>query len=284
MVSEIDDLEKELSRLEREDKEESSSKWLPVFAILVALGSFAAIIWYAYNAGIRQGSETAAPILLAEGPIKIKPQDPGGLKVANADLNVMSRLSGEDTFIDENARLLPREASPDIASLAPLDTQESMQVGDDSKPDVMEKTTSEALGLQKRATKIHVSLPSSQGKSQAGETKTAKIKQSTASTLQAAGQELSLQDAQIDFANNWRIQIGAFRNVNAARSEWLRYKKLADGILDNLTSQFDKLDTKDRGTFYRARAGTLASRSAASALCAQLKQRQLNCIAIAPGK
>ena len=78
---------------------------------VVVLGSFGAVTWYAYNQGILEGSEDAAPLVRPKGPLKVAPASPGGEQVRNRDKFVYNVLEkdGGDRRVE---RLLPPPEQP----------------------------------------------------------------------------------------------------------------------------------------------------------------------------
>ncbi len=86
-------------------------KIVPVIVACVTVVSFSAITWYAYNQGILEGSEEAAPYLRPKGPLKIAPSSPGGVEVPNRDKFVYNRLENRED--DQKVeRLLPPPEQP----------------------------------------------------------------------------------------------------------------------------------------------------------------------------
>lgn len=78
------------------------------------LAVFGGIIFYAYNQGMRAGTESVAPILRADAsPTKVKPEQPGGLEVPHQDRLVYDRLNpsanGDEGEVE---RLLPPPETP----------------------------------------------------------------------------------------------------------------------------------------------------------------------------
>lgn len=75
---------------------------------------FGGIIFYAYNQGMRAGTESVAPILRADtSPTKIRPEQPGGLEVPHQDKLVYDRLNPANSAPPgEVERLLPPPEAP----------------------------------------------------------------------------------------------------------------------------------------------------------------------------
>lgn len=79
-----------------------------------AIVIFGGIIFYAYNQGMRAGTESVAPILRADtSPTKIRPEQPGGLEVPHQDKLVYDRLNpASNGAPGEVERLLPPPEAP----------------------------------------------------------------------------------------------------------------------------------------------------------------------------
>ena len=115
MVSELDRLERELSELD-DGHESDGGKRLgaaPLAVAGLAVLALGGLVFYAYNEGIREGTEVAAPIVTPEGPAKVKPEDPGGLAVPHQDKTVYSVVQGGDDVRSEKVEtLLPPPEEP----------------------------------------------------------------------------------------------------------------------------------------------------------------------------
>ncbi|MEC8171926.1 MAG: hypothetical protein VX090_00960, partial [Pseudomonadota bacterium] len=116
MARRADKLREELAALDQEIGTAPPSgrqmhKAIPVAIAFLALFSFGGMTWYAYNQGILEGSEEAAPYLKPSGPLKIAPSSPGGVEVPNRDKFVYNRLENreEDQKVE---RLLPPPEQP----------------------------------------------------------------------------------------------------------------------------------------------------------------------------
>ncbi|MBT5414142.1 MAG: hypothetical protein HOK81_06035, partial [Rhodospirillaceae bacterium] len=80
---------------------------------LVALGAFGIVIWYAYNLGIRDGTESVAPLIRADArPTKIKPEKPGGMAVPHQDKEIYETLGSGGNTEPKVERLLPPPEQP----------------------------------------------------------------------------------------------------------------------------------------------------------------------------
>ncbi len=89
------------------------SRALGAFLATFALAAFAGVVWYAYDRGLQAGSEATAPLIQADrSPIKVRPEQPGGLDVPNQDKLVYGALrpgQGEGATVE---RLLPPPEAP----------------------------------------------------------------------------------------------------------------------------------------------------------------------------
>jgi len=74
-----------------------------------------------------------------------------------------------------------------------------------------------------------------------------------------------------------RVQLASLRSAEAARDEWTRLKGDNPDLLGKLTAVAVRADLGDRGIWYKIEVGPLPSKEAASRLCSQMKQRDLDC-------
>ena len=74
-----------------------------------------------------------------------------------------------------------------------------------------------------------------------------------------------------------RVQLASLRSPDAARDEWIRLKRDNPDLLGKLTAVAVRADLGERGIYYKIEVGPLASKDAASRLCGQMRQRDLDC-------
>jgi cell division septation protein DedD len=82
----------------RHDADDSASfrPWMIAIA-LISVAVFAGVIWYAYKHGAGDGPP---PVVTADkGPTRVKPEEPGGKKVDNADMLVYDRTEKPEQLL-----------------------------------------------------------------------------------------------------------------------------------------------------------------------------------------
>ncbi|MFQ5534756.1 MAG: SPOR domain-containing protein [Sphingomonadales bacterium] len=199
---------------------------------LITVAVFAGGIWYAYRTGAN--NHEPPPVIRAQStPIKIQPDEPGGMDVPDQDKLVYDQLAGAE--VSEAEELLPAAEEPtlpgdDAASPAAYDEDEPPA----APPPLPEEPTarSEAVAL--------------------------------------------LGD------NNYLVQLGAFRSQEAAERGWDRLSRRYPAVLGGFSSDIMIADLGARGIYYRLRAGPLATREDAEALCRDIKDRGQGCLVVAP--
>ncbi len=116
MARRTDKLKEELAALDREVIEDRGAarrfhKAIPIVGAVVAMVGFGTVTWYAYNQGILEGSEEAAPYLRPKGELKTTPVNPGGVYVPNRDKYVFNTLEKREDDMKVE-RLLPPPKQP----------------------------------------------------------------------------------------------------------------------------------------------------------------------------
>ncbi|MEX2009598.1 MAG: hypothetical protein WEC41_05340, partial [Dongiaceae bacterium] len=88
------------------------ARLLPMLIVAVALGGFAATVWWAYRSATTPDAEAEAPLIAAEpGPEKLRPETEGGLEVPDQDKLVYEQMMVPEAGRAQTERLpLPPEA------------------------------------------------------------------------------------------------------------------------------------------------------------------------------
>ena len=235
-----------------------------ILTLLVLAGGSAAAGWYFYGDSLLAGGDGEIPIIrAADGPIKVRPDNPGGMAIPDRDKLVYERLRGSEEELRVE-RLLPRPEMP-LTPPAP-ETKTALP----ATPAPMEKQVAEPIvnpaSIPKIDDVVKVTPP---------------LPPSAPPTPPTAK---APSVASADPAKIYRIQLAAVRTKEAASSEWTRLKKKNGDLLDVLTLNVIKIDLgADKGIFYRLQAGPLAKKEAAKKLCEQLSGRKIGCLIVRPG-
>jgi cell division septation protein DedD len=82
--------------------------------------------------------------------------------------------------------------------------------------------------------------------------------------------------------DNFALQLGSVRSRQEANVEWERLRRSHADILGGLQLTVLEADLGNRGTYYRLRAGPIASQGSARRLCNSLVDRKVACIVVQP--
>jgi len=114
------DYREEDTEFDAQDEEEPRRG---VLAFVIALGILvvvSTVIWNAYRSGVREGGRDAPPRIVAEGPAKVAPIDPGGETVPGQDVAIYDELDGAQTAdAQPPVAETPRAPSQGLTDAAP---------------------------------------------------------------------------------------------------------------------------------------------------------------------
>ncbi|WPZ32973.1 SPOR domain-containing protein [Thalassobaculum sp. OXR-137] len=302
------------------------SRAIGAFLATFALTAFAGVVWYAYDRGLHAGSEATAPLIQADpSPIKVRPEQPGGLDVPNQDKLVYGALrpgQGEDSSVE---RLLPPPEKPaeppapePAAAPAPQPGAAASETasGTDAPPPADGNAASTTVPIPPRTPQSAPSTvqegsgqtttpgtlqPVPAPQPQAGDIPPAKAPEpATTETQVAAAVPPPAPEPKPEpkpepeakptpapapkpaASGNFRVQLGAFRDEAAARSEWNRLTKRYPTVLGGLELRIQSVDLgAGKGVFHRIQGGML-SEAAAEKACASLKAQNQACLLVRP--
>jgi hypothetical protein len=258
-------------------------------AVAAVLG-FGVVLVYAYNKGRQDGTGAAPPIIQAqEGPSKIRPESPGGMKVPNRDKEVFSRLETE-TPESKVERLLPAPEKPmtppappviksdELAKMAPSAGSElpKMPAPSDTSTALPPPPPAAVAAMPKEIEKLAAkppAAPAAKPVKKAPAPKRVAAKTPAKKAVSKAKKKSS--------SGTYRVQMSSLRLQSAVQKSWTSLRKRHGDLLGRLSLSIESTTLSGgRGTYHRMQAGPLASRAQANALCASLKKRKQSCIVV----
>ncbi|QJE72837.1 SPOR domain-containing protein [Aerophototrophica crusticola] len=283
--------------------------------LLLGVGAFGGIIYYAYSQGMRAGTESVAPILRADPtPTKVKPEQPGGLDVPHQDKLVYDRLtSGGNPGQPEVERLLPPPETPlerpkaepppeqvaqapaevappepPPAATAPATTPAAPPPADPRyatggpipltpQAQAPKPVPPPATTTQPPAATAQPVKPLTPPPAQQAAPKPATPAPSQTAALPATPPAPTAQPPAP--AGAVRVQVGAVDAESKAAGEWSRLQRKFPGELGGLSMRTTKVEVPGKGTFFRIQAGPVDG-SRASQVCASLKAQGVGCIIV----
>lgn len=272
---------------------------LVIAAIGIAAVAFIGLVWFAYNQGVRNGAEEAAPVLRADNtPVKRKPDDPGGMEIPDRDKLVYDRIApGQARQPVE--RLLPppekpveRPTPPPAGNVVAADDQDVSGSNDGTMAQPVRGAVDAAATEASKAPAPAVSPPpppaaepdpprAEAAALPAPEPPAPEPTAEPAASGTAAAVPSASKPAAVPTAPAWRIQLASLGSEARAREEWARMQKANADLLGALALQIEQAKLS-KGTYYRIQAGPLADRAAAGTLCGKLKARKQDCLVVAP--
>ncbi|MDQ2762492.1 MAG: SPOR domain-containing protein [Pseudomonadota bacterium] len=248
------------------------SRRLIIFA--VGLGTvLAALIGASTLMGHRS---TAVPVVTADpSPVRVKPENPGGMKIDGAENDVFS--GGSDIA---NSKLAPPAESPDAMALR-------IPVPPASTP-----SPSQPSASAPSASVLEASLPpamrpsASTAPAVTPETPLAPppvAKPLAVTSIPPAGPAAAahpapaaVETAAPPSAHQALVQLAALMSEDAARSEWQRLTKRMPELLNGRQPVFTRTE-RDSHTFWRVRTAGFADVAQARAFCDQVRAKGGGC-------
>lgn len=86
---------------------------IPRLVVLVALGGFGLLAWYAYHSSGGSSVEGEVPLIEAEkSPVRSAPENPGGMEIPHQDKKVFEAVSGETPRQPEKEQIIATPEEP----------------------------------------------------------------------------------------------------------------------------------------------------------------------------
>jgi hypothetical protein len=264
------------SLLHRVNKRRSTIVTLMV--TVAALSSFGGTVYWAHKQDIERGGP-GLPIPMiraAEGPAKIKPDDPKGQQIPDQDIDAYRRVD-PNAVPQSTERLMPPPVIPQMPPSAPAAAPPgtAAPAAAPSAPSTTPSATASAPAPTAPAPTAPVPPVAA-----------APVPDAASPKISDTGAGPSIASI-VDGLNGpaagggYRIQVASERSEDTARSTWARLQKANSDVLGNLRMQPARADLGERGTWYRVQAGPLEEKQAKET-CARLKTRNVGCVMLPP--
>ncbi len=261
----------------------------------------ASAIGWSYQLIVRDINQI--PVVRAQlGPLRVAPDDPGGLTAANQGLSVTQFAVNEKPLLSNEIHLAPAADILNAEHLALQVTEDVKSNTYDGTFEIKEVNAENSINLREVSNEIEVDTSS---KKEVVLSKVA-FSQKKIEIENAVSLALSITDDTVDSLTLLRpkirpmisrrnnkttgdqvvnnepisnlpigsavVQLGAFENKNLARSEWQRFEKLLGSILFSKKMIVQKAESGGK-IFYRLRASGFDDISDARQFCSAISDR-----------
>lgn len=298
----LDDLQEEARRPVRRP----TALIVPILITMIVMTGGVTIAWYSYTAGVKEGSEGAAPLLKPDGPMKVAPDNPGGTPIPHKKITIYQSLQDEAKE-SKVERILPppeRPLTPPVAAPTQPPAQapsvaQGEQPGENSRvrsadkvpgnvPQVLETPSARSLippsAAPKADDKPQVALapPPTEKPAVPNVTDTKPVEKEvrTAPVKPAPAPEPKVAALP---RGAYKVQIGSVSSEDQAGRLWNIQSGKSGGLLTQLSMHVERTVIKGK-PYYRIQAGPLNDASSARSLCDKLKQRKVGCFVVYPKK
>lgn len=217
---------------------------------------FLLIVWYAYPKGEEKYSDLDVPVIRADSAqYKSEPVEAGGMEVPHQDSTVFDALEGgKDTDAVEN--ILPTTEEPVIQETAEPETVAA----------AVDEDNTVVLSAESEKAVEKAVEPVAEPVKKAPVVEKAAVKAKPAPVSVAPVKEVVMAKG------GSYIQLGAFKDMNAADKEWAGLQAKYPALLGSLAKRVTPVTTA-KGTLYRLQAGSVAL-PAAKDICVQLNAKR----------
>jgi len=233
---------------------------------VLAVGAvIAALVW-----GFSRGSSRNAPLIEADArPIKVRPDNPGGLRVPNQDELIFDRNRGARSTAPGG--LAPEAENPRVDQLRAQLAERAAQEAARSAP-------------PPAAPPQPAAPPAAAPSAPQAAAPATPAPPATTSALRAPSLPAPVPSTAERFApvpnGRAQVQLGALPSEAAARGEWERLQKRAPEFLGNRRVSLVPFDREGQTTLYRIRTGGFADAATARAFCEEMRGRSIPCMVI----
>ncbi len=233
---------------------------------IALIAALAAGAWYLLGRGPSPGADGEVPLIAAaEGPVRERPDDPGGREIPNEDSTVFSLIEPpeEDGAVppEPEVPISDRETGDQPVAEMPLDKP----LAEPDAPAPADGTVEQLLPqVRVQNPEIPISEDARPDRDQSADPGEAtenetRDDQPPGEPAPAATPppDLDAAESVIPEPVSYRVQLGSLGTREAAEQEWERLQDRYRSELGDLILDVQQADLGDRGVFFRIQAGPL---------------------------
>jgi len=225
----------------------SKTFWIVLGGVTLLLGCLIVVIYLLLKGPIE--NEEVVTIAPTQKPVKVRPENPGGMQIPDQDKVIYSRLT-QDTIPARVEKLFPEEEKPVMPQVVPepvevpvMEVVEDVTVIQAEEPATVTEEVKKVEPPQK-------------------EEKTAPKKVETKPVVQG----------------EWKAQLFSSTDKAKVEKQWQVISKKQKALVSDMPMQIVPAQIPGKGTFYRLQVGAFETRQMAANLCAKLKKQKQDCI------
>lgn len=235
---------------------------------LIAFGIFTGVLvlvlagFFMFGSAEENSGEVITINATAE-PVKVKPEDHGGMKIPDQDKMVYNRIrtNNIDTKVEN---LFPEPEQPVMPAILAMENN-----APSSDFVAMEEVQAfDPLAEQKNAEVVY----------QAETKKVEQVPLAEKTTSPKKEPVVQAPKKKTETTGTWSAQLMSSSNKQTVEKAWPKILAKHKTLLSNMSYQIVKADIAGKGTFHRLQVGSFSTREQASALCKKLKAAKQDCI------
>ena len=241
-----------------------------IFVAVFGLMSVSGLVWFALNQGELIIGNDDVPLVKADtSPIRLKPDNPGGLKVPNQDRLILKNLEmANPSKLEIPEKLIPRPEQP-IGTYSEnkgiVDTVKEKALKDRAAAPQIPKIDRSQVDGELREIKKPEKRKKPKDEKIVANKDAKRNKQKTSTKSSEVGA--------------YRIQLASLVNRQAAEKFLKKVRSKNISLLVGMTGRVMKINLKSKGTFYRVQ-GDPISRKKAEEICNILRSKKQACLVV----
>ncbi len=244
------------------------------------------VSWFLLVPSFNKKTHQETPIIRRPvTPVKIQPNNPGGMEILNQDKPVYNLVEKQEVKNIKVESILPTPETPKLPEIVPEPKIVQKDINIEKPVANLEvKNLDELIEKINTDSNKKIQLPQKPEKIDI-EVKTAEAVETEVKKAEVIKEELSntlkqkIKVPEIDFNSNeiWQLQLMASSNIESVKKSWINFSEQHEQ-LKKLNHEIETATLDNGSTVYRLKTGMFSSKQSADDFCNTLKQRGLNCI------
>ena len=232
----------------------SKTFWIVLMGVSLLMISLIVVVFMLLKGPIE--NDEIVTIAPTQKPVKVRPENPGGMQIPDQDKVIYSRLT-QDTIPTKVEKLFPEEEKPVMPAIKEDDVFEEKAESEEEEVKIIQ---GEPLLVEENSTVLE---EKKEVKNDLSKTESKKVLP---------------QRTEANSKGKWKVQLFSSTDRAKVEKQWKLILQKQKALVSNMPIQIVPAEIPGKGTFYRLKVGAFETREMANALCIKLKKQKQDCI------
>ena len=261
-----------------------------IIGVTISFALMGVSFWWGLEIGRNSISKNniQIPIITADKkPIKVIPENPGGMDIPHKDILVLDNSRNAEIIQNDKIVVIPEPEKPILSINNNFEKNTKEELPEKIENNLFEKKITKLNTIEEKDKEKNIEIldsPQIQAEISKNSEKNLSLNLDNSQNLNNELTQLNNTTNQtnknLNNEKKFKVQIASYRKKASAIIGWNKISKKYISEFKNLEPIFERVEIPNKGVFFRLQTGKFNNKENAKEFCNKLKKLNLNCLVV----